>query len=99
MRGWGERLFERGRERGLKQGRAKGLEEGLEKGLEKGLARGVTRGRAESILRLLTARGVPVDEAARQRILGCTDMATLDRWFDRALNATTLSAVLDSPPQ
>jgi hypothetical protein len=54
----------------------------------------VTRGRAGSILRLLAARGVQVDEASRQRILACTDMATLDRWFDRSLNATSLAAVL-----
>jgi hypothetical protein len=91
MRGWGEELFERGREQGL----ARGREEGLARGLEEGLAQGVSRGRAESILRLLAARGVPVDEAARQYILSCTDMATLDRWFDRSLNATTVSAVLD----
>jgi hypothetical protein len=42
---------------------------------------------------------VQVDEAARQRILSCTDLATLDRWFDRALNATTLSDVLDGLAQ
>jgi hypothetical protein len=51
------------------------------------------------ILRLLTARGVQVDEAARQRILSCTDLETLDRWFDRALNATALRDVLDDLAQ
>jgi hypothetical protein len=40
-----------------------------------------------------------VDEEARQRILTCTDMVTLDRWFDRSLNATTLSDVLDDLAQ
>jgi hypothetical protein len=95
MRGWGEELFERGREQGL----ARGLEEGLARGREEGLAQGVTRGRAESILRILAARGVPVDDAARQRILSCTDMATLDRWFDKALDATSLSAVLEDLSQ
>jgi predicted transposase YdaD len=83
MRGYGEEIFERGHQRGR----------------EEGLAQGVARGRAESIVRILTARGVPVDEAARQRILTCTDLATLDRWFDRALNATSLSAVLDDLAQ
>ncbi|HZH15696.1 MAG TPA: hypothetical protein VE057_15195 [Archangium sp.] len=53
----------------------------------------------EHILRLLTARGVHVDEAARQRILTYTDLDTLDRWFDRSLNATTLSDVLDDLAQ
>ena len=83
MRSYGEELIERGRQ----QGPAKGREEGL------------TRGRAEYILRTLTARGVQVDEAARERILSCTDLATLDRWFDRSLNATTLSEVLDDLSQ
>lgn len=66
-------------------------EELIEQGLQKGLA----RGRAEYILRILTARGVQVDEASRQRILTCMDLSTLDRWFDKSLNATTLAAVLD----
>jgi predicted transposase YdaD len=79
MRSYGEQLIEQG----LQQGLARGREEGLQ------------RGRAEDILRILAARGVRVDEEARQRVLSCTDVATLDRWFDRSLNATTLSDVLD----
>ncbi|HEX5750112.1 MAG TPA: Rpn family recombination-promoting nuclease/putative transposase [Archangium sp.] len=70
-------------------------EEMIEKGVQKGRAEGLS----EAILRLLTARGVRVDETVRQRILTCTDIATLDRWFDRALNATTLSDVLDERAQ
>jgi predicted transposase YdaD len=83
MRSYAEELIERG----LQQGLAKGREEGL------------TRGRAESVLRILTARSVRVDEDARQRILSCTDVATLDRWLDRALNATTLAEVMNDPAQ
>ncbi len=60
---------------------------------------GLRRGRAEYILRILSARGVQVDDSARQRILTCTDVATLDRWFDRALNATTLREVLEDLAQ
>ncbi len=95
MRSWGEELIEKGRQEGL----ARGREEGLVQGRQEGLMQGVTRGRAEDILRVLAARGVQVDEASRQFILACTDMATLDRWFDRSLNATTLSAVLDDLAQ
>ncbi len=76
-----------------------GLQKGLERGREEGQQQGLTRGRAEDVLRILNARSVQVDEAARQRILTCTDLATLDRWFDRALNATTLSDVLDDLSQ
>jgi hypothetical protein len=83
MRSYGEELIERGRQQGVAQG----------------MAQGVIRGRAEYILRTLAARGVPVDEGARQRILSCTDLPTLDRWFDRALNATSLATVLDDLAQ
>ncbi|HZI12205.1 MAG TPA: hypothetical protein VE153_17610 [Myxococcus sp.] len=51
---------------------------------------------AEMVLRLLTVRGVSVDESSRQRILTCRDMPTLNAWFDRAVHATRLSDVLDS---
>ncbi|HEX8435937.1 Rpn family recombination-promoting nuclease/putative transposase [Archangium sp.] len=61
------------------------------------IERGMRRGRAEDVLRILAARGVPMTDEARQRILTCRDMATLDRWFDRALKASTLSDVLDDP--
>ena len=87
MRSYGEELIEEGLQRGL----AKGREEGLQQGL--------SRGRAEDILRILTVRGVQVDEASRQRILSCMDLDTLDRWFDRSLNANTLSDVLDGLAQ
>ncbi len=75
----GEKIFERGRQKGTEEGRRIGRAEG----------------QAESVLRILASRGVHVDDKARQRIVACTDMATLDQWFDRALNATQLSDVLD----
>ncbi|WP_375769133.1 Rpn family recombination-promoting nuclease/putative transposase [Archangium gephyra] len=88
---WAEEMIE--------EGVQKGLEKGLAKGLEEGLAKGRIQERAEAVLRILTARGVQVDEASRQHILSCTDGAALDRWFDRALNATSLRDVLDGPAQ
>ena len=87
MRSWGEKLIDRGMRRGMQQG------------MQKGLARGRAEGRAEDVLRILAARGVHVTDEARQRILSCLELATLDRWFDRALNASTLSDVLDDLEQ
>ncbi|OJT21354.1 hypothetical protein BO221_26385 [Archangium sp. Cb G35] len=84
---WAEDMMERGVQKGLAMGRQEGRQEGRAEGL------------SGAVVRILTARGVHVDEAARQRILTCTDMATLERWFDRALNATTLSDVLDGRAQ
>jgi hypothetical protein len=63
--------------------------------IERGRQQGRLIGRAEAVLRILAARGVHVGDEAQQRILACTDVSTLDRWFDRALNATTLSDVLE----
>ncbi|MFY0578141.1 hypothetical protein ACN28S_30875 [Cystobacter fuscus] len=83
MRSYGEELIEQGRQQGMEKGLVRGREEGL------------ARGRAESLLRILALRGIDVEEAARQRILECTDVDTLDRWFDRVLQATTLREVLD----
>ncbi|MDY7228220.1 Rpn family recombination-promoting nuclease/putative transposase [Hyalangium rubrum] len=75
------------------------LEKGRQQGWLKGLAEGQAKGRAEGVLRILATRGVQVDDTTRQRILACTDLATLDRWFDRALAATRLSDVLEDKGQ
>jgi hypothetical protein len=53
---------------------------------------GEAKGRASYLLHTLAARGVRVDDSFRQRVLACKDVDTLDRWFDRALNAHTLAA-------
>lgn len=82
MGSWAEEMIERGVQKGLAMGREEGRQEGL------------IQGRAESLLRILTMRGVHVDEPARQRIHGCTDVATLERWLERSLTATTLGDVL-----
>jgi hypothetical protein len=95
MRSYGEELMERGRQQGLARGREEGRKEGREEGWKEGLQ----RGRAETVLRLLTGRGLHVDDASRQLILSCSDVATLDRWLDRAIHATSLSEVLAPPSQ
>lgn len=78
-------------------------EQGHQKGVVEGEARGLAKGRASgmagAILRLLAAKRVPVDERSRQRIEACMDVATLEHWLDRALNATRISEVLDEPGQ
>jgi hypothetical protein len=95
MRSYAEELIERGYQQGLAQGREEGRKEGLEEIRKEGRLRGF----AEMLLRLLTVRGVHVDDASRQRILSCTDAALLDLWFDRAIHATSLSEVLAPPSQ
>jgi hypothetical protein len=46
-------------------------------------------------LNVLRARAIPVDSTQEQRILATRDLAALDRWLLRALNATHIGQVLD----
>jgi hypothetical protein len=62
--------------------------------IEKGWVKGMAQGRAEDVLRILSKRGITVDDRTRQLILGCADLETLDQWFDRALTATRLSDLM-----
>jgi hypothetical protein len=91
MRTMAEVLKERGRPVGLAEGEAKGLATGMVQGEAQGLAK--------ALLRLLAARGGRGDAPGRQRIQSCVDVAMLERWHERALSATHLSEVLDSPAQ
>ncbi|MEV0274919.1 hypothetical protein AB0I22_00820 [Streptomyces sp. NPDC050610] len=54
----------------------------------KGEANGEVKGKAQAILQLLAARDVSVPEPARERITTCTDLDTLNHWFNRAVTAT-----------
>ncbi len=65
-----------------------------DEGRDEGRVEGRVEGRAEDILRILAVRGVPVPDEARQRITACKDLAVLDVWFERAVTATTVDAVL-----
>ncbi|MDP3208072.1 MAG: hypothetical protein Q8M65_02890 [Rhodoglobus sp.] len=56
-------------------------------------ARGEVRGEAKMLLKILDARNLSVDEAARARILACTESAVLERWAERALTATRIDDV------
>jgi hypothetical protein len=59
---------------------------------DEGQADGLARGKADSIIAVLRARGLAVDEASRTRILSCPDVAVLDRWVVRAV---TIASVED----
>ncbi|MGP4109506.1 hypothetical protein ACTWP5_01140 [Streptomyces sp. 4N509B] len=86
------------REEGLEEGRAEGREEGLEEGRAEGLAQGKAQGKAQDLLEVMTVRGFQVSDDDRQRILACTDLPTLDRWFSRSLRAASTAEVFDDDP-
>ncbi|SNS04324.1 hypothetical protein [Actinomadura mexicana] len=52
-----------------------------------GKAEGEVRGEAESVLKVLDARGLSVPDEVREQILACTDRGQLDRWLVRAATA------------
>ena len=52
------------------------------------------RGEAKALLMLLTARGLSVSDEVRTKIETCTNVATLDRWFTRAVTARTVDEVM-----
>jgi hypothetical protein len=75
-------LIDRGKLRGLREGELKGMREGK------------LEGKRDALLRLLARAGIVLSESERERVQACTDMATLDRWIDNVLGATTAIDVL-----
>lgn len=61
----------------------------------KGERRGELRAKAEKVLELLQMRGLEVPEAARERILACTDLDEVDRWFTSAFSASQVEDIFD----
>ena len=66
----------------------------FEEGIAVGEARGEARGEAQALVRLLEKRIGPVSEALRARIFAA-DLAYIEAWFDRAIEATDLESVFD----
>jgi hypothetical protein len=50
-------------------------------------AEGRVEGKAEAVLSVLGRRGLQVTDAQRTMVLACADVATLERWLDRAIVA------------
>jgi len=76
-------------ERWLAKGRAEGLAEGE--------AKGKTEGKAEALISLLVGRFGVVAPSWRKRIRRA-ELATLERWFKRAIDAPDLPSVFNPPP-
>jgi predicted transposase YdaD len=81
------------REEWLAEGRAAGKAEGK----AEGKIEGKVEGKAESLLRLLTARFGVLPPAVRKGI-EAADLATIERWFDHAIEASDLSSVFRREP-
>jgi hypothetical protein len=62
-----------------------------------GRAEGEAKGEARALLAALRVRGIPVPDAARERILAEQDLERLERWVERAIVAHSLAEVIDDP--
>jgi hypothetical protein len=51
------------------------------------------QGKAAYLLRALKSRGLEPSEEQLEQIASCADEAQLDRWFDRAMTATSVAEV------
>jgi Uma2 family endonuclease len=63
----------------------------------KSTAEGISRGRAEAVVAMLDARGVPLDRDERDQILGERDLARLDRWIARAIACASVAELIAEP--
>jgi hypothetical protein len=63
------------------------------RGFAKGRAEAKAAGKAEDILRILDKRGLALTDEQRAQVLECADLEVLDRWFDAALDATSVGEV------
>jgi hypothetical protein len=54
---------------------------------------GAVANAAEKLIRLLDGRGLQPTDAQRAQVAGSTDLAQLNKWFDRAITAKTAAEV------
>jgi len=64
------------------------------RGEARGRARGVLDGKIESLLAILSARGMPATKKSEKKIRAVADEAKLDGWLRRAATATSVDDVL-----
>lgn len=65
-----------------------------ERGVAEGEARGKAEGKASALLQILAQRGLAITAEQQQRIAGCTDLGTLDRWLSRVLAVSSVEELL-----
>jgi hypothetical protein len=87
----------RGTAEGMRRGTAEGMRRGTAEGMRRGTAEGMRRGTAEAVVAVLAARGVPLDDGQRDRILDEQDLVRLERWITRALACASAAELLAEP--
>jgi len=52
-------------------------------------------GKAEDVLWVADKRGIALTTQQGERILNCTDLETVNRWFDASIDATSAEEIFD----
>jgi hypothetical protein len=86
--------FRDGEAKGFRDGEAKGFRDGEAKGFRDGEAKGQVANQRQVLLDVLAHRGIELDASQAERIAACEDLATLRRWFLRALNVSRADELL-----
>jgi hypothetical protein len=81
-----EQFFSEAHRRSYDRGKAEGKAEGE--------ATGEVKGEAKALMRILKRRGMAITDEQQHQIVTCTDLATLDRWLDRALFVASVDELL-----
>jgi hypothetical protein len=66
---------------------------GIEQGREQGREQGAARARAQDVLKVLDSRGLQSGAEQRAQIVASAGLEQLDRWFERALLASSVDEV------
>jgi hypothetical protein len=70
-----------------------GIEQGIEQGIEKGDRQGAARTKAQDVLKVIDARKLKPTQEQRAMVTADAGLDKLNRWFDRALTATTIADI------
>ena len=88
------RSYDQGKAEGKAEGEAEGEAKGKAEGEAKGKAEGEAKGKAEALLMFVKRRGLAMTSDQQHCIITCTDLATLDRWLDRAFSVASVDELL-----
>jgi hypothetical protein len=91
--------MEPGLEKFFTNAQRRNFERGKTEGKAEGKAEGVAKGKAESLLTILTGRGLTLTADQRRRITACTDLAMLEQWLARSLSVGSVDELLASRPR
>ena len=90
----GDPEIQRIRDEGKSEGRAEGKAEGHAEGKAEGHLEGRVEGLRSTLLKVFAMRGLEVSDEVRNAVASCDDPAVLNRWFEKAMKASTAGEAL-----